>query len=797
MIFRNKASQVSLLKGGRSLFLLILLLWQSQALPAEASCVSFSGGSFPDTTATCVLWTAGDLNIASGNRTGSLEITTEAGATLGGLQDWASYADGITTITNLSNITGTDYNVYSFSGMSHEYVGLFVSSNNVGSILNEGSILLNREADSAFLSSYTSVSQYGIQGQNHIDLIRNTGTIYVSTTYVGAGLGIDYSNNVFDVALSVSGFGSLDRLENTGLIEAKSSNVFSSGESYSGSYAIYTFYGSIGTIENTGTIAGNIFAYNDEMPTQFLFTGGTASDYGVLKNGTITADSVIFDNAAYQLLEDDIRSTQVTNEGTLLLKSQQTITGNYTQSASGSLAIGITNETTYGSLIVSGTATMTGSTVQLLPDQTTSLSVGQSYIVVQASSADYSDMTSSARGYLTSLSSTYDGTYEDLIVTITGVDAPYTATTSTTGSRNLQNLGSALDRLLTSGATGYTTLFNALDATSGSSQTEAIGELLPSEVAPQMISSSSIASQIGKTISQHQEAFLPGGEGREGKAAGDAYQNGVFWGQVMGGYAKKTPTSASSGYDQNYYGLTVGVDSYLEKNTTLGGALSWVRNRAEGTGQASGENMTVQSVQLSLYGTQRFGATYLEGLLGAGINMFEQSRPIEILGKTAKAHYDGYQLMGRLEGGHVFDVSRYKITPYAGIQAVRASNEGYTETGADGANVSVNSKTVDTYTTTLGTKLSTTLPTSFGQITPEAKIAWTHDLTHGPIVTQAMIGGESFTMQTPRVAEDGLQLGLSVGLKQSDDFEIKAAYQAELRRSYTSHTGLVKLMWNY
>jgi uncharacterized protein with beta-barrel porin domain len=223
-----------------------------------------------------------------------------------------------------------------------------------------------------------------------------------------------------------------------------------------------------------------------------------------------------------------------------------------------------------------------------------------------------------------------------------------------------------------------------------------------------------------------------------------------------------------------------------------------VHSDAHGSDSLSGDQVGVGNVQLTAYGTKRFDAAFVNGMLGVGYNMFDQSRNIAFLNQTASAKYSGMQYVGKIDGGYDFAAdNNVTLTPLAGFQAVRTVNNGYNESGAGAADVSVGHMGYNSYTTDLGGKVTTQVATDWGDMTPELKLTWAHDLMHGPISTSATMGGVNFTTATPRVAPDGAEIGLAVTLKQTDNIDIRVEYDGDLRDGYQSHSGLVKLNWSY
>jgi uncharacterized protein with beta-barrel porin domain len=50
---------------------------------------------------------------------------------------------------------------------------------------------------------------------------------------------------------------------------------------------------------------------------------------------------------------------------------------------------------------------------------------------------------------------------------------------------------------------------------------------------------------------------------------------------------------------------------------------------------------------------------------------------------------------------------------------------------------------------------------------------------------------------TPRIAADGARLGVAANLVRSDSLSFRAEYDGELRAGYQSHTGVLKVLWQF
>ncbi|MDR3425370.1 MAG: autotransporter domain-containing protein [Alphaproteobacteria bacterium] len=493
----------------------------------------------------------------------------------------------------------------------------------------------------------------------------------------------------------------------------------------------------------------------------------------------------------------------IINNGKLALNhTTATLTGTYTQASAATLDIGVTDATHYGQILASGVATMTGAKVALSGN----MASGESFTVVQAATgSDYSGVTATATGFKATVSSILTGGYNDLVIALSNLST-YGDLGQQAGGGAAPNTGAALDQIQTIVNNGGNASFNPIlttlnniGAQSQASEQGAIKQLAPTQLTPQVMATNLTVGQTFNVIGQHQETLLvQNGGDIIGRSAGSEYRSGMFWGQISGGVADRASDAASDGYSQNYYGMTVGADVPVARDTVAGVSFGWMRSSATGLDSLSGDQVTVNDFQLTGYGKQRFGAAFVDGMLGVGYNSFDQSRDIAFLGETAKANYGGWQYVMKIDGGYDFAVGDdVTLTPLAGIQDVVTSNDSYTESGAAAADVSVGTQTFNTLASTFGGRVTSTLDTDWGKLSPEFKLGWVHDWTRGAISTDASLGGVGFTTATPRVAADGAQIGLAATLDQSDDFKLRVEYDGDLRSGYSSHTGMLKGSWSF
>ncbi|MEA1648433.1 hypothetical protein UAJ10_05335 [Nitrospirillum sp. BR 11164] len=583
--------------------------------------------------------------------------------------------------------------------------------------------------------------------------------------------------------------------------------------------------GTLGTLANSGTLSGNVvnLSAND-----LVVAGGTDAAPGVFTGGTITnTRSDLRFVRGVMMLNDRINvgSHGVFNSGaTLLVNSAVNITGSYSQTA-GNLVIGVSSTTSYGTLVISGSANLTGGSVTLTAVNGGQLSAGSYTIASAGSTLTASNLTLTAAGYTVTSSTITANGATDLILTLsggsggttgpTGPTSPtqpstrYTAVGLAAGGPGV-GTGRALD-VIANSDTAAAQAFQAavltrLSKLSGEAQQLAVTQLSPSQLTPQINTFS--VTPFTNAISQHQQhaaAYMDGPMGDvngKGAAAGSDGQQGAVWGEILGGGVLRGNNADAAGYSGTTAGLVLGVDWYANDDVMAGLAFSWLNGSVNGEGSAAGSQTKAASYQLTAYSVWRPDwadhRLSVEGQASFGYNHYDQRRWISFLGARANANYGGEQYLGKVTVGYDLPVSAsFTLTPQASLRAVRLTNHAYDEHDAGVANMAVGALKVDNLTQELGAKLSGTIGTAWGRLLPDLRLTWVHDYLNGPIATTSVLAGTSFVSSTGRTAADGLGIGVGATLDQGDGFKLRLEYSGELRRDYQSHAGVLHATFDF
>lgn len=750
------------------------------------------------------------------NQGSVLAVSGGSGSTFTGL----SYASDVEGLELAGSVTG---NSLSLTG-GNNYIGASLASLDNSGTLNAFNPVY--VASTGSLGTLTNSGALigtgaGVRNLGSIGTISNDGSIVGGTIGIynyGSASSISELNSSGTIQgqLGVVNDGTIGLLHNQGLVTGSVNAIFSSGQ--------------LGTIRNAGVIAGNIV---NTSTNALSITGGTISAPGTLTGygggiGTIssTAANVLFLGGGVQLLNSNINvgSNAVVNSGGVLMVNEAiSITGNYTQSTGG-LIVGVSSSS-YGNLLVSGNASLTGGFINMQALGGGSVQEGTYTIVSAGSGLSLGNLSYYASGYVVTGSLVTVGGNTQLVLTVgDGGGVPTTEYTRIGQQQGgfATGMGVALDRIAaiasSSGVTPAAAAFQSdvlapLGALSEGEQQVGVAQLAPNQLTPQLISTA--VKPVAMAIGQHQEmiAGVMNGSDRNavaqmagltGQSSGDGLlgQRGAFWGELVGGVADRDNSRKAAGYRASSAGFVIGADWYASPSFMAGLAFSWIRNDLDGRGVSSGSKTQADTYQVTAYSLWlpdwADGRLSIAGQLGIGVNRYDQSRRIDFLGVKAKADYDGEQYLGQVTVGYDFPLNQnLTLTPQFSLMAARLENDGYTEHGAGAANLKVDHLSTDVLTQELGVKLSASFDTAAGRLAPDVKVAWLHEYEDGAIRTSGAMGGVAFTSSSTRLSADGVTVGVGATLDKKNGVKLRLEYNGDFRHAYQAHTGVLRASWDF
>lgn len=713
--------------------------------------------------------------------------------------------DGIATVTNYGTIRGTGAGGVDSGGQPNHAEGIAMG----------GGIIDNKAGATIYGASAGILVDNGSGGSGvGATTITNAGTIQGGDSYAIKLVG------VFD-----------DSLTSTGNLKAGGGgNVVDMGA------------GNDTVTINGGTVSGGDIDGGEGTDGITFFDGTTGSitlDGGLLnfetaqfKNGLVVirgaldaSQSVEIGAGAKVQPNQSFSTASLVVNGTLLAAENQGLrtitTATYTQGAGGVLEVRVAGSAGHDSIDVSGTATLAdGATIR--PVSTGYIGTGTTYRFLTSSTldADIQAITVDSASPLLTWSLTEDGT--DMVLTATRSQS-----LSTVGSGGGAAAGRVLEQIATGGSSDMQAVIAAVQnqptlSAIGSSLKElgpapsggvvqgtmSAGTSLTNTVQTRMaaVRSGQSVGTVAQTPVAAPSLALDMEQGHTfdrtdasgpllGMATGSAPTQAGIWVQGFGANANQGARDDTEGFKSRTAGFAVGGDMPLDGRTILGFAGSFARTFVDGRGLQDQDRNTIDSYQMTIYGTRTYGASFLEGSLVGGYNTYDSRRAIAFLGRTADADYQGWQGLAKVTAGHDYPLDGVTLAPVTSLQYAHTHLESYTETGAGAASLAVDGQDYDTLTPGIGLRVGLApIALDRGSLTPQMSANLTYDVvTDRQSVTSSFVGGGSAFVSDgadpARTAFNGT-MGVSYRV---DDVEISAGYQLDLRQQYVGHAAVIRL----
>lgn len=261
-----------------------------------------------------------------------------------------------------------------------------------------------------------------------------------------------------------------------------------------------------------------------------------------------------------------------------------------------------------------------------------------------------------------------------------------------------------------------------------------------------------------------------------GAGAGDSSplsRLGLFVNPV-GGFGSVDSTSREVGFDYHNIGVTAGADYRFTETLIAGAAFSYLNSEADIVSHLG--EVTSNGYGLSLYGTYYVGAFYFDLLGGFTYRSYDSTRNIvyaptpgftgTAVNRTATSDTSGWQYTFNGGTGYDFRVAGSTLTPYFRVEYLHLAINGYTESGANGLNLKVQSQTVESLLTILGGRVAHAFSTSFGVLVPQIHAEWRHESLNDARSIRAQFANDPFnqvfTVPTDNPDRDFFALGAGI-----------------------------------
>lgn len=608
-----------------------------------------------------------------------------------------------------------------------------------------------------------------------------------------------------------------------GTVSITNAGSIQGGSGAEGGVGIYLFGGST-AIRNSGTIAGAdgsaaIYARGSAL-SSLEITGDNTARFAGMVNAANTSMSIA-DGASYTFHGDEnFRVASFTNNGTARFDGASTnfdlsnvsgntfvnsgvlqvtagstgmLTGNYTQDAAGTYRVNVTNDTTYGKLVVSGTATLPSNAkidVNVSDPNFRFTANSMANIISAGTLNSPGTFAVTDNSLLFNFGAVKDGNTVDL--TITAAAPAVLASVRNTGNTPGTGAGAILDTIISDAPSGpVASLFVGL--TNEQQVSNAVSQTLPLLTGGSQVAASAALTGINRVIQARQE-------NSRGLSSGDSfYGDEHVWMKPFGSWANQGDRNGVSGYKSSTGGLAFGVDGTVSNDTRLGLSFAYAKANVTGNSTVAPNGADVSVYQLVGYGSTSLDPnTEINYQAGIGQNNNQGTRRLVAFGTTAKADY--HSLTATLGGGigrnYKFS-EQTTFTPSVRTDYTWIKDQGYTETGAGALNLNVQGRSTDELILAIDGKV--THQYSSGT-TATANLGVGYDVLNKQASVTAVFAGAptaAFTTNGLDPSPWMLRGGLGFVSNTQSGMEISARYDAEYRKDFLNQTASVKLRWAF
>lgn len=448
---------------------------------------------------------------------------------------------------------------------------------------------------------------------------------------------------------------------------ARSFAIFSGG----GTFDTQTFSATLtGPFNGKGkfTIAGNgITTFASTLGSFFQgiveVQGGTFIANGSLESGTVQVDigGTLKGVGPIGTIINDGIVHPGNSPGTM------NVAQNYSQSSTGTLEIDILNTAAFSQLIAGGTASLNGALdVTLLPNSF--ITPGDSFQIIQAAggvSGTFSDIA-------LSLPSLFRIFYNPNNVTISVLPLVFL---------NLSpNALAAAECFVDMAGADALFVTDALLALNANQINSAFNQMQPSQFSAVTWTQLENALLIRSSYSQRLNNLYR-------KCCGQWN----FWANGLGQWQhQKTKHHNQFGYNDITGGLTLGTDAYYN-DFRIGAAASYTYSDLHW--KESAGDALINSYYGGLYESWNDGCNYINACVLGAYSRYRTSRHLHFgtIDRRAKTDHNSWEALASLETGVILQESFCDIDliPFASIDYVYLSQQGYSERGADSLNLNV------------------------------------------------------------------------------------------------------------
>jgi fibronectin-binding autotransporter adhesin len=247
------------------------------------------------------------------------------------------------------------------------------------------------------------------------------------------------------------------------------------------------------------------------------------------------------------------------------------------------------------------------------------------------------------------------------------------------------------------------------------------------------------------------------------------------WFRGIGSLASVGGNAVAPGFTANQGGFLAGLDRPVGEGIWLGGAAGYAHTDVAESSASQGD---IDTARVALYGGTRFGPAVLTGTTGYAYDRISTARLLAGPG-TAREVHDGHEVTAAVQAALPLNLTAVTVTPKAGLQFLHLHETAFTESGADGFDVSNGGGDTDSLQPYIAISAAKTFITDEGAtITPQLRLGYSREALSNTRSLTVTVGGAAFAVQGVKPSKDMLNAGIGLTLRAQDNVNLYASYDA-------------------
>jgi len=265
----------------------------------------------------------------------------------------------------------------------------------------------------------------------------------------------------------------------------------------------------------------------------------------------------------------------------------------------------------------------------------------------------------------------------------------------------------------------------------------------------------------------------------------------------FGDFYSRQSTGNQIGYRAYTSGVTVAIDRDLSEKAIVGLHTSY--GHSEVSLRKGAGDGTVDSIRIGPHGTLFDDNAFLEASVSYGVHMTNVDRDVIVGGleRTAESDYVAHDVTAEVGGGYTMNLWGWDVTPAAAVYYTVYHRPGFNESGAGGANLSVERETSQSLRSDLELSVTKVFECGSAKIMPEVYGGWRHEYCgHDSLSARFRQGVTGFSIDNDTI-RDKAYFGLGVSVLLREDLSLYVQYEGSVSPSDTANSIAVGAGWRF